>query len=1154
MTVGASAPRYQNMAVLYPQSAALQSHLCEYYIVVVRICHKLVKTLKTTVWRQMGSFLSASEMSGFQSDLDRWATSIKDEVTILTAQSINEQAADLRLVTWDWAEEKRRRELKDYYCLLDRCSTYDYQTSWKVLRKIGSTSLFNSLTTYRAWKAALRTPSSTLVCLGKLGSGKSVWLANMIDDLYLTARGDKQSLGYFFCRHDVSESLNARVVIGSITRQLLQQCKQGAQFDASRELYRSLGDLKDLVNLLETVVPPSHVIHLVIDGLDECSDSEQDKVLQTLENLQTIRIIHVCLSFRLAADSSIRLNMESIPNCATASIPEDNPDIGYFIDAELQRCLETRRLTLGNPILISRIQDALLRGAQGMFLWVALQITSLCASRTDKDIEDALDNLPVDLSETFSRILQRSRETDYDDLQTRILGFIITARRPLTTSELREALAVVPGDISWNPGRLINNMYAALGCCGCLITVDEEDLTIRLVHHSAKTYLTGGSIAPVPIQAANSAMADVVITYLNYGVFDKQVSTMVTPRVPGGQVISNIASSFDPDIVRRMALNILKSRKGADVDVGNVLRETIGKPKYDDAQSYEFYNYAKSYLAEHLVYSSSRNEGVVLLLSKLLAKPENRLAVSPLMRSEGHNELLHALIVTGLDVEVEDEVNGATPLIWAASRGNVPIVSELIKKSANLEAAVKKGRFNGFYPPYDRQIPKLNKGATPLLEAVASGHEEIVRNLIENGAELGVSDEQRYSPLMRAIQAGAKSTIKMLLEFAGDRARHIWEVPPDITRNELDDGSLEPHEVALSRRFPLQMAVSLGDEDTVSQLVEKGFRIRGWKDRGIESPLSLAVVKADLSMMKLLVVKGADMVEADSVRFPWHAPEREKIAVVKLLVENGAKVGGSSSIFGADVLARAAQNGDVALVELLLENGANVDDLDQFIGTPLAAAAGEGHKAVVRLLLDRGANTETTPSFDKYGTRRPLMKAIYRGQEGTVEILCEGGADLEAKSSSGLTALMLAVDTRNEKMVKLLLDSGANTETAAGGKTPLSLAAIKQDEQIARILLTGGANIEAKCPNDWTPLYQAARDGHVEMVRILIEHGAELNSRSAGFTALMIAAENGERAVVDELLKAGANPNIREDEVPFPIADHFSEIEEIRELFRYHGL
>jgi ankyrin repeat protein len=987
MTVGGSAPRYQNMAVLYPQSAPLQSHLCEYYIVMVRICHKLIKTLKTPIWRQMGSFLSASEVSGFQSDLDRWSTSIKDEVHILTAQSINEQRAGLGQISRNWAQEQRRRKLTDYHRLLDLCSTYDHQTPWKQLRKIGSTDLFNSLTTYRDWKAASQCSSSMLVCMGKLGSGKSVWLANMVEDLHLTARGDKQSLGYFFCRHDILESLNARAVIGSITRQLLQQHAQGAQFHALDDLpYSPLLDLEDLVNLLRKVVPHSHVIHIVIDGLDECNDFEREKVLRTLTKLQAVRLTHVCLSFRLEADNSTRLNMEAIPNCSTASIPEDNPDIGHFIDAELQVCLETQKLTLGDPALIARIRDVLLQGAQGMFLWVALQITSLCASRTDEGIQGTLENLPRDLPETFSRILQRSKESEDDDLQRRVLGFVITACRPLTTGELREALAVVPGDANWNPGRSINSMYAALACCGCLITVDEEESTIRLVHHSVKTYLTGGSMAPVPMPAASSAMAHAVVTYLNYGVFGKQVSTTaVTPPVSGERVMTNIVSSLDSGVVRTMALSILKSGKSADVDVGSLLRDTTRKFERDAAQPYEFYDYAKAYLSQHLVHVSPLNERVVSLLFKLLAQAENKIA-SHLIRSESHDELLHALIVRGLDVEVEDDTHLATPLIWAVSRGNVSIVSELIRRGANLEAVVQIKKFDGFYPPHHRVIPKLNQGVTPLLEVAASGQEEIVKILVDSGAKLEVKDSWGYSPLTRAIQAGAKSSIKLLLDRTADMARLDWEIENEdaMRRNHLKvDLS------GFSHPSPLKAAVIVGDEETVNQLVDKGSMRQRWKYRNAETPLSLAVSNADHRMIKLLITKGADPSDASSVRFPWLAPEQEKIAVMKMLVENYARVGGSSSIFGPGFLIRAAADGDVAVVKLLLENGANTEYWVEGMGTPLVAAATNGREAVVRFLLDRGADLNSKPN----GMTTALMAAAENGHGAVVDELLQAGAD-----------------------------------------------------------------------------------------------------------------------------------------------------------------
>ncbi|KAL8325300.1 hypothetical protein RB597_008523 [Gaeumannomyces tritici] len=146
---------------------------------------------------------------------------------------------------------------------------------------------------------------------------------------------------------------------------------------------------------------------------------------------------------------------------------------------------------MGEPGLILEIQDALVRGAHGMFLWVALQIESLCSAKTDEAIRQALADLPKDLPSTFSRILQKW-EPFGKDYQQKTLKLVIAARHPLTTDELREALSVNPGNTDWNPAQLLNDVYSALAYCGSLVTVDEEDFTVRLVHHSVKQFLLGG--------------------------------------------------------------------------------------------------------------------------------------------------------------------------------------------------------------------------------------------------------------------------------------------------------------------------------------------------------------------------------------------------------------------------------------------------------------------------------------------------------------------------------------------------------------------------------------------------------------------------------------------------------------------------------------
>jgi hypothetical protein len=94
MAVGRSAPRYQMMALLYPRSKNLQSHVSEYFIVVVRLCHRLLKFTQKSTIRQFAFTLSDADMKTYQSELDLWASSIKEEVSLLLAKKIEEEAQE----------------------------------------------------------------------------------------------------------------------------------------------------------------------------------------------------------------------------------------------------------------------------------------------------------------------------------------------------------------------------------------------------------------------------------------------------------------------------------------------------------------------------------------------------------------------------------------------------------------------------------------------------------------------------------------------------------------------------------------------------------------------------------------------------------------------------------------------------------------------------------------------------------------------------------------------------------------------------------------------------------------------------------------------------------------------------------------------------
>jgi hypothetical protein len=535
MNVGRSAPRYQTMALLYSRSKSLQSHISEYFIVVVGLCRQLLKFTQKSAFRQVASTLSDSDIKTFQLDLDVCANSIKEEMSLLMAQKIEEEAQEnSRFRALSSTHSKvalHQQKLATNLRILKFCSKYNHEITWKQTRKVGNATLFSQAAEYREWKSQAK--SCTLLYTGKLGSGKSVLLANIVDDLHIHVQSKNAAVAYFFCRHDIPESLNARTVIGSLARQVLRTIPDLAVVAELCDQTSSAPDFDEILNLLRRALPPDYKAYFVLDGLDECDKLERDTLVQQLKKLQEILALLLCASFRVEPNNALELDSARFIAARMTSIPDDNPDIEAFIEAELERCLECRKLVIGNPALILEIQDSLLKGSKGMFLWVALQIHSLCAMKTDQAIRDALADLPKDLSDTFSRILRRSEGLG-KSYQRQILQLVLVAYQPLTGAELREALSVVPGDTVWNPSSLLNDIYSTLACCGCLLVVDEEELTVRFVHHSVKQFLLSNlqdlvNIA-FTIESAQWTMADIIVTYLSYGVFGTELSTIRVPQ------------------------------------------------------------------------------------------------------------------------------------------------------------------------------------------------------------------------------------------------------------------------------------------------------------------------------------------------------------------------------------------------------------------------------------------------------------------------------------------------------------------------------------------------------------------------------------------------------------------------------------------------
>ena len=283
----------------------------------------------------------------------------------------------------------------------------------------------------------------------------------------------------------------------------------------------------------------------------------------------------------------------------------------------------------------------------------------------------------------------------------------------------------------------------------------------------------------------------------------------------------------------------------------------------------------------------------------------------------------------------------------------------------------------------------------------------------------------------------------------------------------------------------LHLAAYFGLMETMIDLLKNNACLEFQDDRGW-TPLFYAVDNGQEAMIRLLLEKGAKLETVDILfgQTPLsHAAKYGKEAVVQLLLEKGAELETKSRV-GRTPLSHSAQYGKEAVVQLLLEKGAELETKSAVGRTPLLYAAWYGSEAVVKLLLEKGAELEVK-CIDG---RTPLSYAAERRQDVVTKLLLEKGAELESKSTDGRTPLLYAVMRGNEVVVKLLLEKGAELETTCRfSRTPLSYAAVYDREVVAKLLLEKGADPMSKDETGYTPRDYATKKGHERIVKLLSE-------------------------------------------------------------------
>ncbi|KAM7224587.1 hypothetical protein V8F06_000368 [Rhypophila decipiens] len=608
----------------FPGSKELQTYLAEYLIRIVRLCQQILVFSQRSPAMLFASSLFSSfdaEFLPLQQELDQWGLLIEKQFASLTTKTIIEGQATVaktnrRLSRFIAAKSKRQLLHENQQRLLNSLSPNQdsFDLIFRRERKRGNCTWLLSDPNYTSWKSAA---SSLLHLTGHLGSGKTVGMANIAADL----TGRKGGCAFFFCKRDDSRTQTRNSIVGSILHQLIYNSLTACHWnslDVGCLLPVGTVTVDSVLRMLPSLLPKDREYVLLIDGLEECPEIELDDTIQTLLDLGSTFKISLCLSKRSWSHTlPLGSSFTSVYSVSLNSLSKES-ELHQYIWSEV-RVRNSLRQPAFSPDMETQIAEQLITGAQGMYLWVSLQLEAIFPSRqniitTDETVLNILGNLPKSLPEAFDQALARITDKRYG---MKIFGLVATAAEPFTGDQLRVALTVEPGNVSWEFGKLPHDSRQLVSCCGgTLLELDEEDGRVRCIHHSVVPYLAKfepSQQSPLWLswlEEAEHTMGLICTTYLSYGIFDTRIAT--TKNVDAKRIVDSAeaaAKSSNP-IFAHLIRHIRNSKqpKSESVPKGlnilNVLHQAQFSKEDDILKC--LLPYARKYWLQHTRFANAQ--------------------------------------------------------------------------------------------------------------------------------------------------------------------------------------------------------------------------------------------------------------------------------------------------------------------------------------------------------------------------------------------------------------------------------------------------------------------------------------------------------------------------------------------------------------------
>ncbi|KAG8670965.1 hypothetical protein FPOAC2_04221 [Fusarium poae] len=475
-------------------------------------------------------------------------------------------------------------------------------------------------------------------------------------------------------------------------------------------------------------------------------------------------------------------------------------------------------------------------------------------------------------------------------------------------------------------------------------------------------------------------------------------------------------------------------------------------------------------------------------------------------------------------------------------------------------------------------------GALPLHRAVRHGNYEAVQALIDqDDSGIMVLDNFEFTPLGIACQLGWKKCVEILLP----KLKPGSDIPETAVGLAVENGHhsivqrlLEWDESLINHcQEPFLRATRKGQVNMVKFLVERGVN-KFYKDEQGQTALHKACISGEAELARFFIedMKMDPDSSDDSQRTPlYFAAERGYTEIVDCLIKNKANVNALDRRWETPLF-KPAGNGHVEIVDRLLTAGTDATILDAWQRTPLRFAALKGRVTIVKMLLERTNIQQDLPDWIDRTVLHTAANFLRDGQEEVIDLLVKHGAQVDKKTgkTGGGTALHEAIRREqgqpppSEALIRRLIKVGVPiNEVDANGKTALFYANLSGNAAIAKVLLDEGANPDsapsssinirsftpihlailsgedefllAMLDTDWgrnaitrqdkdgrTVIHVAAMHGGTDLLALLLSHltgerAAAVDTPDVdGRTALHLAASQGHLHIVKQLLSFGA--------------------------------